>query len=57
VFFKENQYLKKYKVDDAGLKMAFYIFKKSIIEFNLIALIQFFPNMLARYLGKRKGEK
>lgn len=56
-FFKQNSYLDQYGTNSSGLKMAVYIFKSAICELNGHALIQFFPNMLARYIGMRNGKK
>ncbi len=56
-FFKENKYLDQYGTTDSGLKLAIYIFKSIIKDRNIGALLEFFPNMIARYLGMRNGKK
>lgn len=60
-FFKQNPYLNEFGTNQTGLKMAIYIFKRIIQDKNGTALKEFFPNMIARYLGmkigKQKGEK
>ena len=57
VFFKENSYLDKYGTNSTGLNMAIHIFKSAIKEKNILALKQFFPNMIARYLGMSRGKR
>lgn len=57
MFFKENPEIGKYSSTSDGLKLAFKIFGNILINFNIPALIMFVPNMLARYIGKRKGVK
>lgn len=56
-FFKQNPYLDKFGTTDSGLNMAIYILKMSIKEKNFRALKEFIPNMLARYLGMKRGKK
>lgn len=56
-FFKQNPYLNQYGTTESGLKMAIYIFKSAIKERNIKALKEFFPNMIARYIGMKRGEK
>lgn len=55
VFFKQNSYLNKYKVNQAGGGMALYVLKRAIQDKNIPVLIQFIPNMAARFLGMRFG--
>lgn len=56
-FFKENPEFKQYKSIDSGLSLAKYVFKRALINFDLRTLIRFLPDMIARYLGKKRGEK
>lgn len=56
-FFNQNSYLDQYGTTDSGVKLAIYIFKSAIKDFNIVALMEFFPNMIARYLGMRNGRK
>lgn len=56
VFFKQNSYLNKYKVNKAGGGMAIYILKRAIQDKNIPALIQFIPNMAARFIGMKMGK-
>ena len=55
-FFKENDYLNKYKVNQAGGSMAVYIFKRIIQDKNWNALVNFIPNMAARFIGMKMGK-
>lgn len=57
LFFKQNEYLDHFGTNSSGLKLAIYIFKRALFEFNIKALIEFFPNMIARYFGMRNGKK
>lgn len=52
-FYKQNSYLNNYGTNKAGFSMAWYIFNRIIEERNWRAAIEFFPNMLARYLGMK----
>ena len=56
VFFKQNSYLNKYKVNQAGGGMALYILKRAIQDKNIPVLIQFIPNMVARFIGMKIGK-
>ncbi len=55
-FFKENSYLNKYKVNQAGGSLAKYILKRSWQDKNWKVLIQFIPNMAARFIGMKMGK-
>ena len=52
-FYKQNSYLNNYGTNKAGFSMARYILNRIIEERNWRAAIEFFPNMLARYLGMK----
>lgn len=56
IFFKQNDYLNKYKVNQAGGGMALYVLKRAIQEKNFKVLIQFVPNMAARFIGMKMGK-
>ena len=56
IFFKQNDYLNKYKVNQAGGNLALYIFKRAVQDKNWKVLIRFIPDMSARYLGMKKGK-
>lgn len=55
-FFKQNSYLDQYGTTDSGMKMAIYIFKNALKDRNFHVLKEFVPNMLARYIGMRRGK-
>ncbi len=46
-----------YKTTDSGLKLAIHVFKRALKDFNIPVLFRFLPDMLARYLGMKKGKK
>lgn len=56
-FFKENSYLNKYKVNQAGGSMAKYVFKRAMQDKNWSVLVRFIPNMAARFIGMKIGSK
>lgn len=56
IFFKENNYLNKYKVNQAGGGMALYVLKRAIQDKNFAVLVQFVPNMAARFIGMKMGK-
>lgn len=56
-FFKENSYLNKYKVNQAGGSLAIYILKRAWQDKNWNALLQFIPNMVARFIGMQVGKR
>ena len=55
-FFKENPYLDNYKTNKTGGNLALYILKRAIQDKNINVLINFIPNMSARFLGMKKGK-
>lgn len=55
-FFKENDYLNKYKVNQAGGNLAKYILKRAWQDKNWKILINFIPNMAARFIGMKMGK-
>lgn len=55
-FFKENDYLNNYKVNQAGGSMAVYILKRALQDKNWNVLISFIPNMAARFIGMKMGK-
>ncbi len=57
VFMADNEYLYQYGATKAGGSLAIYILKRAIQDKNLYALVNFIPNMLARFIGMKKGRK
>lgn len=55
-FFKENSYLDNFKTNKTGGDLALYILKRAIQDKNVNVLINFIPNMSARFLGMKKGK-
>lgn len=55
-FFKENSYLNKYKVNQAGGTMAIYILKRAWQDKNWGVLLKYIPNMAARFIGMKVGK-
>lgn len=54
-FFKENDYLNKYKVNQAGGSLAIYILRRAWQDKNWKVLIKFIPNMAVRFIGMKVG--
>ena len=57
VFFKQNTYLNEYKVNQAGGGMALYVLKRALQDKNFPVLLNFVPNMAARFIGMKMGKK
>lgn len=57
VFYKKIKVFNNYKSNEAGVKLALYVLKECFKHFDIKSLFIFFPNMLARYLGMKKGKK
>ena len=55
-FFKQNEYLNKYKVNKSGGKLAVYVLKRAWQEKNWKVLFNFIPNMMARFIGTKVGK-
>lgn len=56
-FFKDIKIFNCYKKTSAGKKLALYIFRRALLQFNIPVLIRFPFDMMARYLGLRKGQR
>ncbi len=54
-FFGIHEEFDCYSSTDAGLKLAFKVIGRALMEFNIPALVLFIPNMLARLKGKKEG--
>lgn len=57
IWFANHKEFDGYTTTDSGMKLALYVFKKALLSFNIPVLFRFIPDMLARYLGMRKGKK
>ncbi len=56
VFFKQNNYLDKYGTNKTGGRLAIYTLKKAIQDRNVKVILQFIPNMAARFIGMKMGK-
>lgn len=56
LFFKQNDYLNNYKVNQAGGSMAIYVLKRALKDKNFKVLVQFVPNMVTRFIGMKMGK-
>ena len=56
IFFKQNSYLNKYKVNKAGGGLSIYILKRALQDKNIKALIRFLPDMAVRFIGMKMGK-
>lgn len=56
-WFAQHPEFDAYKTTDSGLKLALYVFKRALKDFNIPVLLRFLPNMSARYLGMKKGKR
>lgn len=56
-FFKQNKFLNNYKVNKAGGNLAKYVLKRAWQEKNWRVIVNFLPNMIARYVGMKMGKK
>lgn len=54
-FFGMTEELDGYPSNEAGLKLAFKVIGRILMEFNIPALFMFIPNMMARLKGKKEG--
>lgn len=55
-FFKQNSYLDKFGTNGTGANLAKYILKRAIKDKNWKALLEFVPNMSARFVGMKMGK-
>ncbi len=56
-FFKENPYLNEYGTNKSGASLAFHVLKSAIREGNAKVILEWLPNMAARYLGMKAGQR
>ena len=55
-FFKQNSYLDKYGTNASGGSLARYVFKRSIEERNIKAIMRFPLDMGVRFIGMKVGK-
>ena len=56
LFFKQNTFIDKYGTNKSGGGMAVYILKRAIKDKNWKVLLEFFPNMMVRFIGMKVGK-
>ena len=56
-FMAQNSYLDQYKTVRSGRKLARYVLRRALCQFNVLVLLRFMPDMIARWLGMRNGRK
>lgn len=56
-FYRTEPYMNNYGTNAAGANMAFYILKRIVEDRNWKAAIEYFPNMIARFLGMKIKKK
>ena len=54
-FFKQNKFLNNYKVNKAGGNLAKYVLNRALKDKNWTVIVNFLPNMIARYVGMKMG--
>ncbi len=57
MFYKMEPYMNNYGTNSSGAKLALFILKRIIEDRNVRAMMEFFPNMIARYVGMKVGGK
>ena len=57
IFYKKVKIFDEYKSTDSGIKLAFYVLKQALKNFDIPVLLRWLPDMTSRYLGMRKGRK
>ena len=57
VFQSQITFFKDVKMEGAGMSLALYVLKQALKHFDIPVLFRWFPDMLARYLGIKKGKK
>lgn len=55
-FYKTVNIFNEYKTTDSGLKLALYVLKRAIKNFDIVSLIRWLPDMMVRYFGMKKGK-
>lgn len=55
-FFKQNSYLDNYGTNKSGGGLAKYVLKRAIQDKNIRVLVEFIPNMAARFIGMKVGK-
>lgn len=56
-FYKNVKLFDEYKSTNTGVSLAFYVLKQALKHFDIPVLFRWLPDMMARYLGMKKGRK
>lgn len=56
-FFKQNPYMNNYGTHSSGMGLAKYIIKRAFQDKNIKVILNWLPDMIARYLGMKAGER
>ena len=57
IFQSQVTFFKDVKMEGAGMSLAMYVLKQALKHFDIPVLFRWFPDMLSRYLGIKKGKK
>ena len=57
IFQSQVDIFKDVKMESAGKSLAFYVLGQALKHFNIPVLFRWLPDMTARYLGLKKGQK
>ena len=57
MFMKQNSYLNKYGTNESGMDLAKYVLKRAWQDKNFKVLLRWLPDMAARYIGMKIGER
>lgn len=57
VFQSQVSFFKDVKMEGSGMSLAMYVLKQALKHFDIPVLFRWFPDMLSRYLGIKKGKK
>lgn len=57
LFFSKIKVFDEYNATESGFKLAMSVLGNALIRFDILVLLKWLPNMLARYLGLKKGRK
>lgn len=56
-FMAQNPYLDNYGTAKSGERLAWFVFKRALKEFNIKVLFRFLPDMLTRWRALKSGKK
>lgn len=56
-FLKQNPEISRHKITPAGTSLASYILKNALKDRNIKVLLNYFPNLITRFLGLKLGKR